>query len=142
MRGGAAVLFNVGLIVGEVLGSVFAARVWQTMGTGRAGRVGSLLLIFDAVALSLIGVFPESAGALHLYVFVAFFALLPLSLLALGAAVILEGGELRWGLLTILLGVFSALVWIPKWVVRQSLRPGLFRRLDLGDNDGVPYVDA
>lgn len=115
MHGGAAVLFNFGLIVGGVLRSVFAARVWQTTGTGRTGRVGSLLLIFDAVSLSLIGVFPESAGALHLYVSVAFFALLALSLLTMGVAVILEAGELRRGLLTILLGVFSALVWIPKW---------------------------
>ncbi len=107
-------LFNMGLIVGGVLTGVFAAGLGRGL-KSRLGRLGAFVVMLDAVALSAIGVFPETAGVLHFYVSVAFFTLLSSYLLIYGAAFILESATVKLGLFSILLGVVSAAVWIFSW---------------------------
>lgn len=114
VHGDAAVLFNTGLIVGGVLTTVFAIGLGKVLNSS-LGRIGTLIVILDAAALSAIGVFPETAGELHLYVSVAFFTLLPSYLLIFGVAFTLKSSEVNLGLSTVLLGVFSASVWIFEW---------------------------
>ncbi len=113
VQGSAAVVFNTGLVLGGVLTGVFATGLGKALNSS-LGRVGKFIVILDAAALSAIGIFPETAGELHLYVSVAFFVLLSLYLLIFGVGFIFTH-ERKWGLITVILGLFSAFVWIFGW---------------------------
>lgn len=114
VHGDVAVLFNMGLIVGGFLTAVFSTGLGAVL-RGRLSRVGMLIVLLDGFALSAIGVFPETAGELHFYVSVIFFTLLSIYLLIYGVALLLEASEMKSGLLTVLLGVFSTAVWMFEW---------------------------
>lgn len=111
VEGIAAVMFNSGLIVGGVLFVIFAIGLGRRMESRVLGRVGTLVLISDAVFLSTIGIFPETAGALHFYVSVAFFTLLPISRFLIGAAMMQMSPRSSLGSFTVLAGVVSVVVW-------------------------------
>jgi len=111
VQGTAAVLFNSSLIIGGTLTIIFATGLRKILVNSTLGSVGTLLLILDAIFLTTIGIFPETAGVIHLYVSVTFFALLPISLLLIGASVIQKPSERSFGAFTILVGVFAAIVW-------------------------------
>jgi len=114
VQGRAAIIFNSALIVGGLLTVVFATGLAKTLRSGLS-RIGALILLLDGVSLSAIGIFPETFRELHLFSAVAFFTLLPLYLLIFGVALIREASERRFGALTILLGVFSASIWMLEW---------------------------
>ena len=100
--GSAATIFNSGLITGGVLMMVFA--VGLLIAFKRAlSRVGAVLLLVDAVFLSLIGVF-TLASNIHYPVSVTFFVLAPISLWLIGAGAIIAGSKV-FGVLTIIWGV-------------------------------------
>lgn len=106
---GVTSIFNSGLIAGGALMMVFA--VGLLLAVKRAlSRVGAALLIVDAAFLSCIGIFTEATGNTHLYVSVAFFALLPLSLWLVGAGTILAGSKI-FGALTMIIGLLIGLPW-------------------------------
>jgi len=111
VQGVVATLFNSSLILGGLLALVFAVGLRENLKNQLLGQIGSLLFILDAAALSAIGVFPETVGALHFYVSVTFFVLLPLSLLFIGGAMIDKGRNRSLGLLSILAGVVAVAVW-------------------------------
>lgn len=83
-------VFNLGLIVGGILAIVFASGLFIFYSGRLAGRVGALLFLLDALALTAIGIFPESSGPMHLYASVVFFALFPLAMFFMTAAFVLE----------------------------------------------------
>jgi hypothetical membrane protein len=86
-RGTESVLLNVGLVVTGTLGTVFALGVGKIRFPDTiTGRRGAQLLFVDMVAMIMVGVFPMSLQALHYIVALAFFLLLPFTLLALGRA--------------------------------------------------------
>ncbi len=103
-------VFNSGLIVGGVLMMVFAVGLLIALKRALS-RVGAILLLVDAVFLSLIGVFTLATGDLHFYVSIAFFALFPISLWLIGAGAILAGSKV-FGVLTIIVGVLSGIPWV------------------------------
>jgi hypothetical membrane protein len=110
-------VFNLGLIVGGILTIVFASGLFIFYSGGLAGRVGALLFLLDALALTAIGIFPESSGPMHLYASVVFFALFPLAMFFMTAAFVLESKNgMAW--FTFLVSVFSAMVWISEFWVR------------------------
>lgn len=111
VKGLAAVIFNSALMIGGVLTFVFAVGLREALSNGVLGKVGSFLLVLDAVALFLIGVFPETAGVIHLYVSLAFFVLLPTSLLLIGAAMV-RIFNAKLGLFTIATGLAAIVVWM------------------------------
>jgi len=111
VQGTAAVLFNSGLVIGGTLAIIFATGLRKILVNPTLGSAGTLLLILDAVTLIAIGIFPETAGVIHLYVSVAFFALLPISLFLIGTSVMQKPSERSLGLFTILVGIFVATVW-------------------------------
>lgn len=111
VQGISATLFNSSLILGGLLTLVFAVGLRETLKNQPIGQIGSLLFILDAIALSAIGVFPETTGVLHFYVSVAFFVLLPLSLFLIGGAMIKEGKSRNLGLLSVLAGAAAIGVW-------------------------------
>lgn len=122
--GGAAAIFNSGLIAGGVLMMVFAVGLLIAFKRAPA-RVGAVLLLVDAIFLSCIGVFTMAAGDVHFYVSVAFFVLFPISLWLIGAGAILAGSKV-FGIVTILVGLLSGIPWAfilywSGWAIPEAL---------------------
>ena len=111
----AAILFNSSLIVGGLLFLIFAIGLRKILMNRKLGHAGTLILILASANLCAIGIFPETAGAIHFYVSVAFFVLLPISLFFIGAAMVQESSEKNWGLFAFLVGVVAVMVWIVPW---------------------------
>jgi len=112
--GGAAWVFNSGLMASGILTMIFAVGLWATFRKRALGRVGAVVLFLDALALFGIGVFSEAAGVTHFYFSVAFFVLFPVSLFLLGSSAIMSGFR-KFGSFTILIGVFTAIPWAFSW---------------------------
>jgi len=110
----AAAIFNSSLIIGGLLALVFALGLREILKEHWLENVGTALFILDAILLCCIGVFPESAGRIHLYVSVAFFLLLPASLVLIGAAAAM-GPCKRLGMVTIASGFVTGLIWMFPW---------------------------
>jgi len=117
VRGIAAILFNFSLIIGGLLTLLFAIGLREILLGRTIGHVGALFLIQAAANLCAIGVFPETAGALHIYVSVSFFTLLQISLFLIGAALMKEPPERNLGLFTFLAGIVAVIVWIVAVIV-------------------------
>ena len=107
-----ASIFNSGLIVGGILTTIFAIGLMQILRKQVLGFLGSFTLILSAISLCAIGVFPESAGRIHLYVSISFFALLAISLLIIGAALVQESSQRYLGLYSILTVVVAVMAAI------------------------------
>jgi len=105
----AALIFNYGLIVGGILATIFAIGLMQILRKQVLGFVGTFTLILSTISLCAIGVFPESAGRIHLYFSLAFFALLAISLFLIGAALMRESSQRYLGLFT-LFTLFAGIV--------------------------------
>ncbi|MFQ6129640.1 MAG: DUF998 domain-containing protein [Candidatus Hadarchaeaceae archaeon] len=112
--GEAAWVFNSGLMAGGILTMIFAAGLSVAFKGRTLGRVGAVLLFFDAIALFGVGLFSEAAGKIHSYFSVAFFVLFPLSLFLLGASAIMAGSK-KFGSFTVVDGVLAALPWVFSW---------------------------
>jgi len=100
--GEAAFIFNSGLIVGGVLTTIFSVVLTQILRKQVLGFLGTFTLTLSTMSLCAIGVFPESAGRIHLYVSLAFFGLLAVSLLLIGVALMRESSQRFLGLFSIL----------------------------------------
>jgi len=114
VQGTAAILFNSSLVIGGVLTIIFAIGLREILLNKTLGRIGTLIFILDGTMLCAIGIFPETAGDIHFYVSVAFFVLLPVSLILNGVAM-MESSERKTGLFTITAGIVAATVWIFQW---------------------------
>lgn len=86
-RGVPSILFNLGLILGGILGMVFWTGLNERFPVSEAGgELGMKLLLADMVLFTLVGVFPFSTGLLHMTVAFVFFLLLPFVFRFLGLA--------------------------------------------------------
>jgi hypothetical membrane protein len=112
-----AILFNSGLIISGILAIVFAFGLFSVFKRKSVGGVGALLFLIDCLALTAIGVFPESTGPAHLYASVAFFALFPLSMFLITTYFVLMSRN-TMAAFTFLVSVFAAAVWIVEFWVR------------------------
>lgn len=112
-----AVLFNFGLIVSGVLTFVFGLGLFAFLHKKVLGVAGVLIFILDAWALTLIGIFPESAKPMHYYASVAFFVLFPVSMFLI-CAEFLSSSRIKMGLLTFVSATFAAIVWIIQFTIR------------------------
>jgi hypothetical membrane protein len=117
VEGVTAVLFNFGLIVSGVLTFVFGLGLFAFLHKKVLGVTGALIFVLGALALTLIGIFPESAKPMHYYASVAFFALFPVSMFLI-CAEFLSSSRIRMGLLTFVSAAFAAIVWIIQFTVR------------------------
>ena len=110
-EGVTAVLFNTGLIIGGILGVLFAAGLFTLLQESLLSRIGAFVFVLDTLALTAIGVFPENVEPLHFYASVTFFALLPVSMFLLGAA-FLRMSRMKLGFFTFVTAMVAAIVWI------------------------------
>jgi hypothetical membrane protein len=114
-EGATATLFNSGLIVGGILLLVFVSGLFLSQKT-MLGRIGVIISVLAALALVAIGVFPENVKLIHYYVSVAFFFLLPVSMLVVGAAFLLTA-KVKLGFFTFLAAIVVALTWVMQWTI-------------------------
>ena len=108
--GEAAALFNGGLIASGLMLTPLPLALYD-ISRSKLERVVALLLLLSALLLSSIGFFPESCGRLHLYVSVAFFLTLPLTIYLYAAS------TLRSSRGRALLSALSATLWLEKLAV-------------------------
>jgi hypothetical membrane protein len=102
--------FNSGLIISGILTLVFSVGLKSFLPKGFVGALGHCIFVLDAVALCLVGVFPETAGKIHFYVSVAFFTLFPIAMFFIGAQILYVRRK-SLGVFTIIDGLFSVFVW-------------------------------
>jgi len=127
--GTAAFLFNSGLIVGGLLGLVFSLGMVQVLRKRVLGLAGAFMLVLAAVSLVGVGVFPETAGRIHFYVSVAFFAFGPSSLLLVGIALARESSWRKLGVFSVLTGAFAVAVWAVPYPYRGVAVPEMLASL-------------
>jgi hypothetical membrane protein len=117
VSGVTAGVFNSGLIICGVLCVTFAVGLYLLLSASVVGRVGVFVFGLACVALVAIGTFPESVSPTHYWVSVAFFVLLPISLL-----IIVGGfwrvGQVRMAVFTLLVAVVAAAPWVLLFAVR------------------------
>jgi len=110
-RGGfAEIIFNFGLIIVGLLILIFTSGIFEFLKENFLGRIGCLILALDALSLSAIGIFPETAGRIHFYVSVSFFTLFPLSLILIGLAFV-RMAETNLALFTFVVVSITVFVW-------------------------------
>lgn len=112
-----APLFNYGLVISGILTLVFACGLFALLSNRLMGKVGAFIFVLDALALTLIGVFPENITPTHYQVSVAFFALYPISMLVIGTNFLLEK-QTKMSLFTFLTAAVAAAVWITYFSTR------------------------
>ncbi|MCD6262973.1 DUF998 domain-containing protein [Candidatus Bathyarchaeota archaeon] len=113
--GVAALLFNSGLIVGGLLLLPFSIGVVRVLPRGVLSLLGVVLLVLSTLSLCGIGLFPETAGRVHLYFSIAFFVLLPLSFIFMGLSELRYPNMRSEGILIILVAISAALIWALPW---------------------------
>jgi hypothetical membrane protein len=107
----AASIFNSGLIIGGILTTIFGIGLMPIFRKQVLGFVGAFTLVLSSVSLCAIGIFPESAGRIHFYVSVAFFALLVISLFFIGATLVRKSSQRYFGFFSILADFVTAAAW-------------------------------
>jgi len=117
VAGVTAVLFNSGLIISGVLCFIFTIGLLVFLGERAVGRMGAFVLVLASLALVAIGFFPESVRPVHYFVSVAFFMLLPISMLIITGAFWLMG-QLRMAVFTLLAAIAAAAPWVLLFSVR------------------------
>lgn len=117
VRGVTAALFNSGLVISGVLCFVFATGLFVFLRDRAVGRVGVFVLGASTLALVAIGVFPESVSPVHYLVSVAFFVLLPISMLIVTGAFWFRG-QVRVAIFTLLVAVAAVAPWVLLFSVR------------------------
>jgi hypothetical membrane protein len=104
-------LFNFGLFAAGLLTFTFAALgLFSYLKASWAGKIGSAFFAATATALMAIGVFNENFSPTHYAVSVAFFAIAPISLFIITAA-LWRTNRKGLAFFTVLMGVVSALPW-------------------------------
>jgi hypothetical membrane protein len=103
-------VFNSGLIICGVLCLTFAAGLYLLV-ESVIGRVGVFVFSLACLSLVAIGTFPESVSQTHYMVSVAFFVLLPISLLVITAGFALKL-QAEMAVFTLAVAVVAALPWV------------------------------
>ncbi len=112
--GGAGVIFNLGLAASGSLMMAFSLGLVELSEGCWAWRLGSYLLLLDAISLMGVGIFNEGFGRIHLYLSLAFFTLMPISLTTLGIS-LWRRGRKPLGLFTLSMGLATPAAWMMPW---------------------------
>jgi hypothetical membrane protein len=111
-------LFNFGLIGGGFFAFCFAVfGLFLYLGERWVGKIGVVVFAATGVSLMCIGFFPENVVPHHYLFSVAFFLLLPISLLIITGAFALKR-QTKMALFTFLIAVAAALPWVLYALIR------------------------
>ena len=111
---GAARIFDFGLIVGGILITLFAILLLRDARYSWLYTIWIIPLLISSIDLSMIGVFNESFGNIHLVVSIVFFFFTALTLLTY-SYVSFPLGTPRTGAVALVLGVVCAATWVARW---------------------------
>lgn len=117
-----APLFNSGLIISGIFVLVFAIGLFRLLPNNLTSKIGILIFISAALALTTIGIFPENSKPMHYFVSVAFFAFFPTAMFVISAA-LLYVRKLKTGLFTLVIAIVSIIPWAIEFSVRFA--PGV-----------------
>ena len=112
-----AALFNYGLIISGMLLFIFSTGMFVFLGEKFVSRTGTFVFALACLALVAIGVFPENVKPTHYLVSVAFFVLLPISMLVITVAFWLMD-QVRMAVFTLIVAVVAATPWLLLFSVR------------------------
>jgi hypothetical membrane protein len=104
---GVAVLFNWGLIVGGGLIAIFGIGLKASMPGLTRGSAGAVAVVLGGVSLCVAGIFPNTAGAVHLYISGLLFTLFIVALLLIGSEMMREPSETKLGAFIFKMGLFT-----------------------------------
>jgi hypothetical membrane protein len=108
VHGAASIILNLGVIIGGLMNVIFAFALRRERFVEKTfGRWGASLYLIDMLALTLVGVFPESTGAPHGIVAVVFFVLIPFELLFMGVGLAETTDEKRYAVLVLVLTLIA-----------------------------------
>ena len=117
-------IFNYSLILTGILVFIFAIGFVKAYAKGALFYLGGILLILGCGSLSLIGVFTEDYGVLHLVVSVGYFILVPIGMILVGIAFRKMNIKAR-GHASILAGVVALIVILGGMIFEWHLWLGL-----------------
>jgi hypothetical membrane protein len=112
--GGSGLIFNGGLAASGLLLIPFLLGLSRLSGGCWAWRAGSHIFLAGAISLVGVGLFNEGYGRVHFYFSLAFFVLMPLSLITFGLS-LWRRGIRGPGLFTLLAGLATPTVWTMPW---------------------------
>jgi hypothetical membrane protein len=112
-------VFNVGLIIGGILFTIFALGLTQFFGKKFLGRVGSWILVIACVSLICIGIFNEHVKPIHYIVSVSLFFFMPIALWIL-TGVFWANGQKTMSLFTLAIGIVAATPWILEFTIQYA----------------------
>jgi hypothetical membrane protein len=111
---GAARIFDSGLIVAGILITLFAILLLREEHYSWKYVIWIVPFLISSIDLSMIGVFNESFGNIHLVVSIIFFFFTALTLLTY-SYVSFPLGTPRTGAIALILGVVCAATWVARW---------------------------
>lgn len=113
--GATASLFNFGLVVSGLLALHFAIGLFKFLDKNILGKVGAVVFAAASFSLEGIGWTPENVHPfnlpMHYFFSVAFFSLVPISLLLIGGYFLISR-EKRLANFTLLIAVLAAAPWV------------------------------
>lgn len=111
-----APIFNSGLVISGLLFLVFTIGLFRSVGKSWLGKTGAIVLCLACISLVSIGIFNESFKPTHYLVSVAFFALMPISMLVLVTS-FWFAGQRRLSLFTLAIALAAATPWVLQFTV-------------------------
>lgn len=109
--GNTATLFNFGLYVSGLFSLNFAIGLYKFLNRHITGRIGAIVFFTAGLAMEGIGIAPENHPPFHYIFSVAFFALVPISLLVISAYFLITRRK-HIAAFTLLVAVLAALPWV------------------------------
>jgi hypothetical membrane protein len=107
-----SLVFNFGLCASGILALFFSVfSLFPYLRKSWAGKIGVAIFSTATIALVAIGIFNESYSGTHTAVSVAFFVLMPISLLVITSAFLLEK-RMKMAILTAVIATAAATPWI------------------------------
>jgi hypothetical membrane protein len=108
-------IFNVGLVVSGIVIAVFPLGLRARTRTSALEHSGTLAFLVAAIALIGVGIFPENYIMEHVITAGTMFLLNTVGLFLFGVAFIRSESMRVLGVVSVLLGVASAVIWVPIW---------------------------
>ena len=104
-------LFNFGLFVSGFFSFNFAIGLYKFLNKHATGKIGAIIFILASLSLIGIGVTPENIRPFHYIFSVAFFSLVPISLLVI-ASYFLVMRQKPLAAFTLLIAILAATPWV------------------------------
>jgi hypothetical membrane protein len=114
-----ATLFNTGLFIGGLLSFGFSVGLYKLLDKHAVGKVGAIIFAVASLSLVGIGIAPENVRPFHYIFSVAFFTLVPISLLVIAGYFLTSGREALAGF-TLLIAIFAAAMWVLYFIVQYA----------------------